>query len=366
MMEYIKTISLCILYCVHSIGFRLTPKNCAEIKEDNPHARDGEYCLNINQNSESYWLQVYCYNMAAEPSEYITLPAGDEVNFSKNTKHPEYKAEVFFSKIAIDVNTLEVLADDLEFARIENLVGTFVEGRPHAPQWGKAYQCNSCNANDKMGSLQIDLSGTPFRLPQSTRFVSSGYADCIKTFSKSENYQEVFTTCGGACGRCHPDNYKFANPRIQLHVDSVLSPTTCNHVHSTKIIAGMLDQVSQISDGNVNTCANVNTVSRLVSMFAPLPSQLVLLYISEANASLTTNISVVQVHRQCGRRDVLVYAKPWYYLINSYFSLCTTVGSIELESEKYQCDFVCATGYIFLTYPSDKSALKICEVLTID
>ena len=364
MMEYIKAMSLCILCYAHSSDCSmLVPGTCAEIKEENPYARDGEYCLNINQNYNSYWVQVYCYNMVEVPSEYITLPAGDEVNFSKNINYPNYKADVFFSKIAIDINTLEVIADDLKFARMENLNGELRNAKADSPQWGKAYQCDSCNGNAVLGSLQIDLSGTPFHLPLSTTFVPSGYHPCIKTFSRSENYQKVFATCGGYCGMCHPANYKFAKPRIQLDVDPGLIPTSCRQVNSTQVVAGMLDQVSQLTDGNFNTCAEVKTVSRLVSMFAPLPSDLVLLHIIENDTSSITNISVVHIHRECMKSDVLVYAKHWYDLTNSHFTLCTLVGSLQLKIENYQCNFVCSTGYIFLTYPSHNTGLKICEVL---
>ena len=341
------------------------PGNCAEVKKDNPQARDGEYFLNVNHKSDSYWLSIYCHNMAGVPAEYITLPAGDEVNFSKNSQG-SFAAEVFFSKLAVDVSTLQVLADDLTFARIENLAGQSVPGTDPSPQWGKGMQCDSCSSSSFAGYLQIDLTGTPFHLPLDTTFITWGYNPCMEMFTRSESYQEVFARCGGYCGGCYPAGTSMANPRIQLDINPALSPTTCKHVNATQVVAGMLDQVSKISDGDVNTCATVKPVSKLVSRFTPAPSYLILVHVIDALHCSVNNLSVIHMNRQCSDKDIMVYNSPYNIsnmdLTHPYFLLCKLQAVEEIISGKYRCDFLCPSGYNFVIYLSNSNTLDICEV----
>ena len=83
------------------------PKSCMEIKEAYPYAQDGEYLLNIHhKNNDVNCVKMYCHGMDAHPSEYLTLPAGDEMNFAITGRNQDYHAETFFKKIAIGIGAI--------------------------------------------------------------------------------------------------------------------------------------------------------------------------------------------------------------------------------------------------------------------
>nr|XP_006818840.1 PREDICTED: A disintegrin and metalloproteinase with thrombospondin motifs 9 [Saccoglossus kowalevskii] len=191
------------------------PGSCQDVKKMKGVTKDSEYQILVHGRL----LQVYCYNMISDnPSEYLTLPAGEAENFSEiypktllepkkcpdngNRNydcactvhgHPE-SGFSSFTKIRIDINTLSVLDDDSKFSTTK--IGIFVP-------FGTAGDCYSY-ANCPQGHFNINLTGTGLAVTAETSWDTAGTAVTRNIF-REKNGQIIRGRCGGYCGKCFPD-----------------------------------------------------------------------------------------------------------------------------------------------------------------
>ena len=96
---------------------------------------------------------------------------------------------------------MQIVLDDYKFT------SSTVPGVNHP--FASAGDCISagCYSSDRIGSFQVDLSGTNFRLqdPITYRFVN--YPTCTSQLFDAlmeVNRQRWFAKCGGYCGYCEP------------------------------------------------------------------------------------------------------------------------------------------------------------------
>ncbi|RMB98977.1 hypothetical protein DUI87_24522 [Hirundo rustica rustica] len=163
--------------------------------------------------------QVYCSGMQTDsPREYVTLVNGDAENFSEvygyrlhnPTECPyngsrredcqcrkDYTAAGFstFSKVRLDLNTMQIITTDLQFAQTH-------DGRP--VPYATAGDCYSA-AKCPQGRFSIDLYGTGLSLVGTAKWLSQGnYA--VSEIQKSPDGTKVVGRCGGYCGKCTPSS----------------------------------------------------------------------------------------------------------------------------------------------------------------
>uniref|UniRef100_A0A8C0KDD9 ADAM metallopeptidase with thrombospondin type 1 motif 9 n=1 Tax=Canis lupus dingo TaxID=286419 RepID=A0A8C0KDD9_CANLU len=191
------------------------PQNCKEVKRLKGTSEDGEYFLLI----KGKLLKIFCAGMQSDhPKEYISLVHGDSENFSEVYGHrlhnptecpyngtrrddcqcrKDYTAAGFssFQKIRIDLNTMQIITTDLQFARTS-------EGHP--VPFATAGDCYSA-AKCPQGRFSINLYGTGLSLTDSARWTSQGnYA--VSDIKKSPDGTRVIGKCGGYCGKCTPSS----------------------------------------------------------------------------------------------------------------------------------------------------------------
>ncbi|XP_039206103.1 A disintegrin and metalloproteinase with thrombospondin motifs 9 isoform X2 [Crotalus tigris] len=191
------------------------PTSCKEAKRFKVITEDGEYFLNV----KGRLLKIYCAGMDSNsPKEYITLVNGDAENFSEvysyrlhnPTECPyngsrrencqcrkDYTAAGFsaFSKVRLDLNTMQIITTDLQFAQT-------LDGRP--VPFATAGDCYSA-AKCPQGRFSINLSGTGLSVMQASRWLSQGnYA--VSEITRSPDGTKVIGKCGGYCGKCTPSS----------------------------------------------------------------------------------------------------------------------------------------------------------------
>ena len=227
-----QTIFLKLCLCVITVWLKSSesindewPAKCNDVKMIMPQANDGEYCLRVQQDTEIHLVKIYCNNMTENPQEFLTLPAGEEENYSKTNRSGDHRltGDVYFSKLAINISTLQVKGVDFTFTQTTNMKGS--ETGAYSPAWGKAWACSGCDSTSTLGEVSIDLTGTVFQLPRYTQFVKGGHASCILNFMHSETFQTFSAKCGGSCGGCIPKGYD--SSIIQLVINASLSKSEC-------------------------------------------------------------------------------------------------------------------------------------------
>uniref|UniRef100_A0A8C0VMC1 ADAM metallopeptidase with thrombospondin type 1 motif 9 n=1 Tax=Cyanistes caeruleus TaxID=156563 RepID=A0A8C0VMC1_CYACU len=190
-------------------------KSCKDVKHLKGVTEDGEYFLQVKGKT----LKVYCSGMQTDsPKEYVTLVNGDAENFSEvygyrlhnPTECPyngsrredcqcrkDYTAAGFstFSKVRLDLNTMQIITTDLQFAQTH-------DGRP--VPYATAGDCYSA-AKCPQGRFSIDLYGTGLSLMGTAKWLSQGnYA--VSEIQKSPDGTKVVGRCGGYCGKCTPSS----------------------------------------------------------------------------------------------------------------------------------------------------------------
>ncbi|NXI14260.1 ATS9 metalloproteinase, partial [Irena cyanogastra] len=191
------------------------PRSCKDVKNLEGVTEDGEYFLQVKGKT----LKVYCSGMQTDsPKEYVTLVNGDAENFSEvygyrlhnPTECPyngsrredcqcrkDYTAAGFstFSKVRLDLNTMQIITTDLQFAQTH-------DGRP--VPYATAGDCYSA-AKCPQGRFSIDLYGTGLSLMGTAKWLSQGnYA--VSEIQKSPDGTKVVGRCGGYCGKCTPSS----------------------------------------------------------------------------------------------------------------------------------------------------------------
>lgn len=167
------------------------PTTCAQIRQLDPTAADGEYMLFHNAEPARGW-QAYCHDMAGTPSEYLTLAAlGPNKNFSliAHFDAPDTDVRTEFMRVRIDPATLIVKVDDFTFS---NSTGIITGWNKKRIEYGHA---TACGWGD--GAANVDLTGTPFVLDE-TFCVGAGWGTITPSpDGKSVNITAVNGWCGG-------------------------------------------------------------------------------------------------------------------------------------------------------------------------
>ncbi|OXB78730.1 UNVERIFIED_CONTAM: hypothetical protein H355_002695 [Colinus virginianus] len=199
----------------HNVHDCELPRSCSDVKNLKGVTEDGEYFLKVKGKT----LKVYCSGMQTDvPKEYVTLVNGDAENFSEvygyrlhnPTECPyngsrredcqcrkDYTAAGFstFSKVRLDLNTMQIITTDLQFARTH-------DGRP--VPYATAGDCYSA-AKCPQGRFSIDLYGTGLSLTGTAKWLSQGnYAvseiqKSPPTASGEPERGQPCNTCGDQC-----------------------------------------------------------------------------------------------------------------------------------------------------------------------
>uniref|UniRef100_A0A8C8RHX3 ADAM metallopeptidase with thrombospondin type 1 motif 20 n=1 Tax=Pelusios castaneus TaxID=367368 RepID=A0A8C8RHX3_9SAUR len=188
--------------------------SCKEIQVKKKIRKDGEYLLNI----KGRLIKIYCSGMQFEdPREYLTLVKGEADNFSEvygyRLQNPyecpfngsrrqdcicrnDYLAagHTIFSKIRIDIISMEIKTTDLLFAQT-------ILGRP--VPFATAGDCYSA-ARCPQGQFSINLTGTGLKLSNTARWIAQGNYVTVD-IHKSQDGTKIYGRCGGFCGKCIPN-----------------------------------------------------------------------------------------------------------------------------------------------------------------
>lgn len=154
-----------------SIDCKIRPSSsCADVKAKDPAAQDGDYTLYVNHDPAKPWL-AYCHTMDSAPLEYLSLlETGTMENFSQYSAggaRPGTDVITKYTKIRLSPSTFEVDRFDMTFATSVGMAGSgpsLVVSMPY----GQSADCKGAGSNT--GPANINLLGTPFRLPMGTRF----------------------------------------------------------------------------------------------------------------------------------------------------------------------------------------------------
>jgi len=168
-------------------------QSCQDVRSRNPQAPDGNYVISPNGDS----FTVYCYNMAGQPKEYLTLvQTGSGSNYSRYATGGAVSGNdvvTLFTKVRIDPQTLVVDTGDRTFATSSGSI-TGANSFNSIP-YATAADCRA--PGSQTGTANIDLRGTPFIVHDS--FASTGY-QAAGSAQVGANGQVVNLAGGGYCG----------------------------------------------------------------------------------------------------------------------------------------------------------------------
>lgn len=141
---------------------------------------DGDYLLNVRGRK----VQIYCHRMnTTNPQEFISLKSEHEnysLYFDRRSRNKDECSTdernqwadpslasglTYFSKVRIDVHSLQVIIDDFTFAR--------TSGRRHQA-FGSAGDCFSATQRCPRGAFSINFEHTKFRIRPRTRWETRG------------------------------------------------------------------------------------------------------------------------------------------------------------------------------------------------
>jgi hypothetical protein len=171
------------------------PATCQDIRTRFPAAPDSQYIILAAGNR---LMSVYCYDMANNPREYITLAqTGETSNFSQYTAggaSAGTNVRTSFTKVRLNPALLIVDIGDLTFA---NSVGSLTHSGKEPVKsmpYGVAMSCDP--ANDGIGN--IDLRGTPFAVADI--FTAAGFPAPNGSATVTPGDQVVELKARGFCG----------------------------------------------------------------------------------------------------------------------------------------------------------------------
>ena len=176
----------------------------------NSTSKDGEYELWYPETS--VYLKIYCYNMTGNPSEYLTLPAGGISNYiykgdPRNSETWGQPCRGEFSKVRLILtNPIRILRSDTTFMKTDKPKCSPLfqsDGKPIGINgYGGAGDCHG----GWQGNFKIDLSGTPFKIPDDVWWKTGGSLAKVRRSVKYNNGKTVSAYCGGYCGSCVPSS----------------------------------------------------------------------------------------------------------------------------------------------------------------
>ncbi|XP_076367645.1 A disintegrin and metalloproteinase with thrombospondin motifs 9-like isoform X2 [Tachypleus tridentatus] len=189
--------------------------SCRDIQEQKRVREDGEQYIYVRGKL----MKMYCARMnTSNPQEYISLPSGESNNYSevydKRLLRPDtcpYNGTRYdfcpcvkerrigsglttFSKVAINITTLQVLPDDFTFS--ETLRG-------HRVRFGEAGDCYSFKECPQ-GRFSINLKDTGLVVSEVVQWKMYGTRP-VARIQRLEKGQTIQGKCGGYCGKCSPD-----------------------------------------------------------------------------------------------------------------------------------------------------------------
>ena len=167
----------------------------------NPSATDGEY--EVWHRRYSVFINIYCHNMSKNPLEYLTLPAGGTSNYVYRGKWKELSpCRGEFSKVRFLLTyPFKILRNDTTFMKTIGSICLPYVG------YGGAKDCKAEYSHT--GKFSIDLSGTPYRIPDAVTWSSVGWCAAMSNYIKSNDGQKVSANCGGRCGECCPSSGEY-------------------------------------------------------------------------------------------------------------------------------------------------------------
>jgi GON domain len=145
------------------------PRSCAEVRQSHSWANDGPHTLFVDHDQAKSWL-AYCVDMDSSPKDYLTLPKGGDMNFSRYSaggRSPGTEVETKYDKVRIDPLTLKLDISDQTFAvstgSLMHLGVTEVTSMP----LGVAMSCGGGGA-----SANVSTEGTSFLIVD--KFATAG------------------------------------------------------------------------------------------------------------------------------------------------------------------------------------------------
>lgn len=192
------------------------PENCAQVRQQNPAAGDGEYTLNL----QGHYAKIYCADMAGTPKEYISLartgptlnysfvPGAHKVYYSRSYVIQGQDAHTAYRKLRIDPVTLVVDQKDTTFVDIvsEGANGYDPENPDFNPTPKTAVYANASDCYDlwsSRGQANVDLQGIDWVIDPSVVFQVGGWAQA-GTIAMNPDRKVLNMTGGGWCGGAGP------------------------------------------------------------------------------------------------------------------------------------------------------------------
>ena len=182
-------------------------QSCKDVKLMDKTSKDGEFTLWYS--NKSIYIKVYCHNMTGDPSEYLSLPAGGATNYiykgsRSNSATWGNPCRGRFNKVRLILaQSIKILRSDTTFMTTDDQkcspLSSYIKG------YGAAGDC----VWGSSGEFKIDLSGTPYKIPNAVSWASEGYQNRMKSFVKSSDGKTVSAFCGGYCGSCNPLSGKY-------------------------------------------------------------------------------------------------------------------------------------------------------------
>jgi Leucine-rich repeat (LRR) protein len=178
----------------------ITYESCQDIHNAFPYADDGDYVIQTDSNA----FQVFCFDMAGTPVEYLTL-ADPASNFAQYTaggySEPGTDVRTEYSRVRLLPDTLKIDIRDQRY--VSSNGGSLKHGGSDiwvtSVYYGVAMDCRGDSS--AQGVARIDLRGTPFTVDDP--FMQCGWhPGGSATFS--EGHQVVVLTGGGECGSVQP------------------------------------------------------------------------------------------------------------------------------------------------------------------
>ncbi|XP_062522406.1 A disintegrin and metalloproteinase with thrombospondin motifs 9-like isoform X2 [Corticium candelabrum] len=194
------------------VELRPLPTSCNEVKTKEIGRSDGTYLISTRNGV----LKIYCYEMNTQfPKEFITLlskTSNYAEIFSKTLRNPNTcptnltssivnshpyrgKGRTEFSRVRIDVHSMEIMTNDFTFATKSSPGERTVE-------YGSAGDCFSNLGTCPMGEFRVDLRSTGLYVDPKHSWQHQGRHSVVKTRAQF-NHQVVTGKCGGHCGQCY-------------------------------------------------------------------------------------------------------------------------------------------------------------------
>lgn len=188
------------------------PQSCLDILTRDPSAVDGTYAVFLGGARDRPW-EVYCHDMAAYPSDYLTLPSPDpRANRSRlatyNAARGDYQAvETHYRRVRIDPRSLELDLGDQTFA--ESVGAAVVQGGIEVTSMPFAVAA-ACSEDPELvmaAESSVDLGGTPFIIGGSfcTRNANPAVSGVDLYYDRSVAELSVYTEGIESCATASPE-----------------------------------------------------------------------------------------------------------------------------------------------------------------